>query len=461
MAISAFGWWEFRAASGAATNGGGFADLDPGTSVDYSFQNSAQESYTTLATSGIGVTTVTCSGGDTFAAGITGNIIYIPSGTNVLAGWYQVTARASSTSITVDRAPDDGVGGISSGVGNMGGALDIVTAAWANNTTLVVPGQKVYVKNDGTMTLTGNTAITNDGTSILADIFEGYNNTRGDAPKGNDRPLIAGGANNFYFDNYWKLKNIRVTTTSTLGLRADVDSCFENCSVTNSSGSADRSALEAGSSTTKIYKCEGISTNGDAVNLASGGSSVYFSYLHDSNVGVRLGGDFCNILNNLIANSTIGIYDGGVAGIDGHTVTNNTFYNCTTAIGINDGSGWGVFSNLIDNCTTGASWATEQGINCFDYNQWSNNGTDVSNVTKGDNALTQNVTLTNPAGGDFTLPPGAGAIDAGMQVGTDEGAVGDYKWNIGADQGDHAVGGAINIDIHNVQLHDVHGVVSY
>lgn len=458
MAIDSKGLWEFRAASGSADNGGGFANLDPGTSVDYSNQNSPELVITDGATAGIGSTAFSTANGGLTAA-MAGNIVYLQTGTNLVDGWYQFTVIIDTNNATLDRAPDDGVGGVSGADGNVGGALDIFTATFMNDTTLVVPGQTIYIKNDGTMTLTGAMAVTNDGTSVNPFVLEGYNASRGDKPTGNNRPLIAGAANNFYFDNYWKIKYARVTTTTSLGLRADVDSCIENCSVMNSSGSVDRSALEAGSSTTKIYKCEGVSTNGDAVNLA-GGSSIFFSYLHDSNIGVRFGGDFCKAMNNLIDTSITGISDGGTAGLDGQIIINNTIYNSTTGISSNDGSGWGVFSNLIDNCTTGASWTTEQGINCFDNNQWSNNGTDVVNVTKGSNALTQNVTLTDPANGDFTLPSGAGAIGAGMQVGTDEGAVGDYKWNIGADQDDVAVG-AINIDIHNVQQHGSHGVVNY
>lgn len=440
MAIDAATLWEFRATNGAADNGGGFANLDPGTSVDCGNQNAPELVITDGATAGIGSTAFSTANGGLTAA-MAGNIVYLQTGTNLVNGWYQFTVIIDTNNATLDRAPDDGVGGVSGADGNVGGALDIITATWINDTTLVVPGQTIYVKNDGTMTLTGATTVTNDGTSINPLTLKGYNISRGDNPVGTNRPLIAGAANNFFFDNYWKLKYLRVTTTTSLGLRADVDSCIENCSVTNSSGSADRSALEAGSSTTKIFKCEGVSTNGDAVNLTSGGSSVYASYLHNSNVGVRLGGDFCSIEGNLIDTNASGIYDGGTAGIDGVKVKNNTIYNNTTGILSNDGSGWLVDSNLLDNNTTGASWTTEQGINCFDRNQWSNNGTDVVNVTKGDNALTQNVTLTDPANGDFTLPSGAGAIGAGMQVGTDEGAVGDYKWNIGADQDDVAAGG--------------------
>jgi hypothetical protein len=117
MAIDATTIWEFRATNGSATNG-----LNPGTSVDYSDQNSSQLSLTDCATSGIGVTTLTSATGG-FTAAMEGNVMYLHTGTNLTDGWYQITGYTDTNTIALDRAPDDGVGGVSAGDCEVGGAL--------------------------------------------------------------------------------------------------------------------------------------------------------------------------------------------------------------------------------------------------------------------------------------------------------------------------------------------------
>jgi hypothetical protein len=440
MAIHSTTLWEFRASNGAADNGGGFANLDPGTSVDYGNQISPELVITDGATSGIGVTTLTSVNGG-FTAAMAGNVIYLQTGTNLIDDWYQITVFTDTNTVTLDRAPDDGVGGVSGADGNVGGALDILTDAFLDNTTLVVPGQTIYVKNDGTMTLTGAISLANDGNGTNPITLEGYNSSRGDNPVGTDRPLIACAANAFSLGDYWIIKNISGTATSNEGFRADAGSLFINCKMINSSGTANRQGFTLGNAAA-IIKCEVQTTNGYGIWRAGNNGAAIACYIHDCSVAGFVGlSALYDVANCIIDTCGIGIWfptadDGAVSFIN-----NNTIYNCTTGLLCIDGDRMQVINNIFDNCTTGASWTTEQSSNFFDNNQWSNNGTDVSNVTKGDNALTENVTLTDPANGDFTLPSGAGAIGTGLQVGTDEGAVGDYSWNIGVDQDDVSAGG--------------------
>ena len=72
-----------------------------------------------------------------------------------------------------------------------------------------------------------------------------------------------------------------------------------------------------------------------------------------------------------------------------------------------DGDGWFVESNILDANITGASWTTTTPINFWDYNVWDNT-TDVSNVTKGDNAVTGDPGLntTMVTGSDGTTEAG-------------------------------------------------------
>src|SRR4051812_1601745 len=93
MALSANTVWEVRSA-GADTNGGGFNPGSGGT--DYSQQNSAQLSVTDAACTG-NTTVTSVTGG--FTAAMVGSVMYLSSG----PGWYEITARASTNSITIDR----------------------------------------------------------------------------------------------------------------------------------------------------------------------------------------------------------------------------------------------------------------------------------------------------------------------------------------------------------------------
>lgn len=116
MAISANTVLEVRL-TGSDTNGGGFVTGASGT--DWSQQDSAQYSVTDGVTAGS--TTIT-SATASFGTDVVGNIMYVQGGTgSVTAGWYQITARTNSTTITVDRST-----GLTAGTGvtlKIGGAL--------------------------------------------------------------------------------------------------------------------------------------------------------------------------------------------------------------------------------------------------------------------------------------------------------------------------------------------------
>lgn len=436
MALQASTVWEFRT-DGDNGNGGGFTS----GGTDYSQQAAAQLTIADGATSGIGVTTLTSATGG-FTAAMVGNIVYFPSGTNLTIGWYEITAHTDTNTVTLDRAPDDGVGGVSGAAGKVGGARTLPTDEFFEQ----LPAGNVVWFKSGTYTLGAENAVNaaNDGTITLLITIEGYNSSRGDNPTLTDQPLIAAGANTFSFDNYWRIKNIRVTTTAANGLKADVGSIFENCSVNNSSGVGGRSGFK--SITGRVINCEAQSVNGTAVEIVGIRTKIISCYLHDSNIGIAVAGhDDCQLLNNVINTCITGISDEGIAGSDRQTIVGNTLYNGTTGISINDGGECTITNNIMDAFTTGASWTTEQGSNLFDYNCWDNT-VDVSNVTKGDNAVTGDPGLTDPANGDFTLGSGSNCLDAGLQVGVNQGVVGNYKVNIGVDQDDVSAAGGLLVN---------------
>lgn len=120
MAINASSVWRIRV-GGNNTNGGGFDASISGAGTDYTDQDAHQLNPTDLATSGAGATTVTSATGG-FTAAMIGNCMRIASGTNFTAGYYFITARTDTNTITVDRSPTPSGAG-SGGNGKIGGAF--------------------------------------------------------------------------------------------------------------------------------------------------------------------------------------------------------------------------------------------------------------------------------------------------------------------------------------------------
>lgn len=173
MALSYDLDWEIRT-TGDNTNGGAYKRT--GTGTDYSQQNTAQLALTDINTLIAGDTTINSSTGG-FTSAMVGNTINLSSGTNLTTGFYEITGFVSSNAVTLDRAPDNGGGGISGTTGKVGGAL-----AWVLDG--VVQYNKVWIKS-GTYTLTNTTQGAAGGPIYVNGVatgcnFEGYENTRGD-----------------------------------------------------------------------------------------------------------------------------------------------------------------------------------------------------------------------------------------------------------------------------------------
>lgn len=145
MALSADTIWEVRQ-DGSDTNGGGYVS----TGTDYSQQAAAQLSVTDAACSG--TTTLTSATGG-FTTAMIGNVLYLSSG----PGWYQITARTDTNTVTLDRA-----GPSASGMTcNVGGAL----ATPGRAAGCAIASNHVYIKYNASPYL-----ITTSSSNIAAGI---------------------------------------------------------------------------------------------------------------------------------------------------------------------------------------------------------------------------------------------------------------------------------------------------
>lgn len=156
--------YEVRPA-GSANNGAGFNASRVNAGADYSQQVAAQLTATDLACANS--TTLTSATGG-FTALMVGNLIHITAGTNFTAGFYEITAFTSATTVTLDRNPTTG-SSASSGTGRLGGAV----ASTATIATVLVPGNVVHLVGT-TFTTAAALAFSVDATDGLPITYIGH-----------------------------------------------------------------------------------------------------------------------------------------------------------------------------------------------------------------------------------------------------------------------------------------------
>lgn len=285
-ALSASTVWEVRN-GGDDTNGGGWVTGASGT--DWSQQTSPQYSVTDGVTAG---TTTITSATANFGTDVVGNIMYVQGGTgSVTAGWYQITARGSASSITVDRST-----GLTAGTGvtlKIGGCFATPGRA---SSLMAVAGQKTWWKYHASNFVV-STATPGPAGPItfpsVACTLQGYDATRGD-DTGN-RPCIEWGSAlagdgaflvTFASNQLQTVHNIKVdgggdTVANGVSMPAG-SSLLNNCVITDLPGSGGSHGIGvsvAGSSTAsncRVDNCltgfgiAGVVTNSVATACATG-----------------------------------------------------------------------------------------------------------------------------------------------------------------------------------------------
>lgn len=369
MAISANTVWEVRTA-GNDTNGAGFVTGAAGT--DYSQQNAKNTVGADISTTdGVanGTTTFTSATAN-FGTTIVGNIIYVAGGTGAITGtWRQVTARASTTSITLDASVAASTGMTL----NIGGAL-LSVGVLGNS---IVASNIAYIKSGAYSITSASTGVAGGCFTTSAIIsIQGYNLTRGDF--GTAPVFTASGINTF--------------TVFTL---SGNDSEMSNA-VVDGAGLTSSRGFNLGRAT--AYKLTGKNcTNGGIANPngitilgAATGCSTIAALVSNVAVGCEA---YSNTVLGLSAGRNINCisYNNSGAASDGFNISGATvmYDGCVAYNNGRDGfrgvSGNGGFSLTAINCIA----ESNAGIG---YNKGSNNNFDLINCgqynnTGGNNSI--------------------------------------------------------------------------
>ena len=440
-AIAAATVWECRT-TGVSTNGGGYSS----GGTDYSQQDAAQYSPTDLANLSASTTLTSAAAG--FTSAMVGNVIYIASGTNFIAGYYQITAYTNTSTVAIDRTANATLDA-SAGVGYVGGATNHPDTISAK----VVAGNTIYIAGGtynevGANTYVLNTAVAGGaGTPIK---WIGYKSgTARTAATLTDRPLfdatgvtngiVADVAGNIFY-------NLRTTGATAAGITVSSTDLFLNCQ--SYSNGTTGFTLSAG----LLIGCESSLNTTIGFSLALG-TQVWSCYSHD--------------------NTTTGLTSSG--GLVQESISESNSSHGFSFSGLSDP---GVYRNLIAygntgaavdgvNSSVGASGITRSFINCifatngrygfntvtstlyFNYNCYNGNGTaGLNGITGGANDTTADPLFTAPTANppDFTVSSsspvlGVGFPDANWAVNIGL-ATGAYKQNIGVDQDDNTAAGA-------------------
>jgi hypothetical protein len=444
MAINATTNWYVRA-SGNVLNGGGFDSAISGAGTNFADQDSPQLSPSDLATPSAGSTTLTSVSGG-FTSAMIGNCIRIASGTNFTPGYYFITARTDTNTVTLDRtASSSGAG--ASGVGRVGGAFATLASLHSGGTitlpTITTPlaaGHVVNIRGSG-----GENPASADYTSTGYFQFPAGNFTDGLIVfRGyNGRPRHDGNGLTFWNCNFQQFENLRCKFTGNGNpVEGFIDGNVHlHChNVWVDQNGIDQSGIQ---DATSVRFCRLFNTGttttgtGSRVAISTGVNTYNGTVAYNVIEGWRGGGmsvtAMPSVCFNVIANCrSHGIVLSAGDSIRGLSIQHNSIYN-NTGDGIRMADSNTIAQaylrdNILEantgfgiNCTVNATALNDRLIRRnmarnFFFNNTSGN---QQNKSAGDSDVTlSGSAFTNAAAGDFTLnnTTGGGASVRSAQI---------------------------------------------
>jgi hypothetical protein len=447
MAIQNTAQWWIRT-DGDDLNGAGYDPSISGAGTNYCDQASPQLSRTDFATSGVGSTTLTSGGG--FSSDMIGNSIRLSAGTNLTLGDYFITGYTSSTEVTLDRAPDNGGGGVSGATGRVGGAwagfeftCTTVSTPCPNPT---VAGNTINLRGDGT----SNPSTPQYTTTSTFRYFTSGNTTDGNLlMRGyNGTPYIGGWSWLWMYNtSYFNFENLKIAPLSnsyqnSFALFNNAYSTAYRCHF-YSNGLAGWMARANCVECLFEYDTTTQTTSGAWVPYSFGYSLVNcvikdFPAASSTDGAIRLNA-MAHAYGNLLINSTgAGIYFTENQINYTPSAYNNTIVGCSGAgIYFNTASSHVAHPahyNLIANCGTGIAsnqtGLTESNANACRSNYFYNCATNYSGIGAGFNdVILNNDPFNDSANGDYSLKPDSAArsVDVYANIPGYSGATSNYQ----------------------------------
>ncbi|HEV2674172.1 MAG TPA: right-handed parallel beta-helix repeat-containing protein [Aliidongia sp.] len=402
MTIGATSVWRVRT-GGNNLNGGGYDAAISGAATDYSQQDTAQWTSSSVTSSGTTCTDNTSAG--TLTSAMVGNAVQLSGAI------YFVTSVPTANTFVVDRAP--AVTAVAAKLG--GGWAD----PFANLTTAIVqPGNTVWIRGSGSQYPTSDDYARGVGiiTMVNGSFAVGNIRLRGE----NGRPRISSSSVlyqscslNTFQDIYFKATGIGSGLAATGMINTNSGTVGSTCSFVNvmfDQGGFDLTMLSA--SATMLW-CEVTSTvtpgsagTQYAVFVVQEACSIYASNIHDTvGLGVRALGRLGTwIKGNIFSNcrgTALTMPESVTTDTGGSTVTNNTFdANQGDAIqiqGVTVLQQTTILNNIFTNHVTAGTYGINANFGTLaandrikgyqNYNNYFGNTNDVHNVSKGANDL--------------------------------------------------------------------------
>lgn len=416
--------------------------------IDYSRGTSAITTAADLASTD--ASTVPCaitSATAPFGVNHVGNGIHIyEAGTAFTVSWYHI-ASVSVVTATLDRACGSGVA--ANGDFAVGGALSLASTLDDDVLEMGVAGNQWFIKNTGSPTLGESVTLTATGGTQNPIRIAGYNSLRGDNPTAGTRPAWSVATFLITLAANWEISNIILANTagSTLAvLSLGTGGKLSYSKVSNVSSTANLAAINATNASWFLWAVEAVSTLGRAFVPTASGYVGGGSYFHDSDVGIRIGGNINATIEDSIIETCV------TTCIDVTTaVTNYLNLNRLTLYGAGTPAGVGLAlvttttnvrltNSIISGFTTGVNHADTQSVGFDACNAYYNNTTNATNWTLGTGSINGTDPLfTNAASGNFAV----GATTLTGCPGTFAGALTTGSSTIGAAQRAGGGGGGV------------------